>query len=113
MSDEKLEMVEPPVTPPRTAEERESLQILRLGARLATNRQDIALHIECRIRNHQDDTDTVLRTFSLSPQGAKILSRRLQEAVESITRRVARMGGWIRTIKYRHTNTFSAMVLSM
>ncbi len=81
MGDEKLEKVEPPVTP-RTAEEKENLQILQLGAQLATNRQDIALHIECRKRNFQDDTDTVLRSFSLSPQAATYLSRRLQEAVE-------------------------------
>ena len=81
MGNEKRQKVEPPVTP-RTAEERENLQILQLGAQLATNRQDIALHIECRKRSYQDDTDTVLRSFSLSPQAATVLSCQLQEAVE-------------------------------
>ena len=81
MSDVKLQIVEPPVTP-NTAEEKGNLQILRLGAQLATNRRDIALHIECRKRNSQDDTDTVLRPFSLSPQAATLLSGQLQEAVE-------------------------------
>ena len=81
MVDSKLHKVEPPI-PPRTAEEKESLQILRLGAQLATNRQNIALHTECRRRNHQDGTDTVLRAFSLSPQAATFLAGQLQEAVE-------------------------------
>ena len=81
MVDSKLHKVEPPI-PPRTDEERESLQILRLGAQLATNRQNIALHTECRRRNHQDGTDTVLRTFSLSPQAATLLSEQLQIAIE-------------------------------
>ena len=81
MSNEKLQKVEPPVTP-NTAEEKENLQILQLGAQLATNRQDIALHIECRRKNSQDDTDTVLRAFSLSPQAATLLSDQLQVAVE-------------------------------
>ena len=82
MGNGELNKVEPPVTP-RTVEERENLQILRLGAQLATNRQDIVLHIECRKRNYQDDTDTVLRAFSLSPQAATCLSDQLQEAVQT------------------------------